>query len=345
MFQHGSQLQQHEAPSSPSGAQHLISAPPHVPALHDMADMPLSLPDLAAYGDQHRHPSHGHVHPASGSLAGTLSAFTAPLFGVSEFLLPTNAVLGSALLTEDHAFGGHMPPVSSPNPLGETGGRGDRSNARLQLPSSHMDAAAASLPSWAHLSSGGVFTGLPSVSAGAAAAAAALSGPVVQLPSPLAVVSSSSLHPLAGTAAERGPAGDLGIGRHPVRQPHGLQGQHWSREASVPKRLLEASGGGNQGSGDGGVRRAASEADLRGTKRQKTAWSGTTLAEGGQQQQQQQSRQQHNGSNAAASLPRRRPPLRSANVDARAPPDADSGTDTDDDEDLLQRTVPSHHTH
>jgi hypothetical protein len=111
--------------------------------------------------------------------------------------------------------------------------------------------------------------------------------------------------------------------------------QHQGQESQEGSRLLEASTDGSDGGGS--VDRAASETHLRSPKRPKTAWPRESQAEGRQKPQQQQGRQQHDSGVRAASLPRSRPPLQSANVDARAPQDADSGTDTDDDDDLLER--------
>ena len=330
MFQPSGQpqpaLQEHDAPTSPSSARHLISAPPHAPALHHLADVPLALPGLAAYGDQAR----AHLQHTAGSLTGTISSLTPPLYGVSEYLLPTNAMLTSALPAEDHPFGGLLPSVSSPSPLSEPGSGQDPAGSQLPLSGSYVGAAGASLPSWAHLSNGAVFMGLPSVSAGAAASAAALSGPVVQLP--LAIRSSSSVHPFGEAAASP----ELPEGFHtPVArgavpgQPQGTPGQNHGQELPTHSRLLEASSGASRLGG--AADRTASEAQLRGPKRQK-AWSGTSHTE-----REQQQRQHHDGSIRDASPHRSRPPLRGANVEARAPPDADSGTDTDGDDDLLER--------
>ena len=101
---------QQEPPSSPSSAKHLISAPPHAPALHHLSDVPLSLPDLAPYSEPHGLQA-GHLLP------DTFNALTVPLYGgaPSDLFLPGSTTLASRLPTDDHLFTGLLPPVSGLN--------------------------------------------------------------------------------------------------------------------------------------------------------------------------------------------------------------------------------------
>ncbi len=219
---------QQEPPSSPSSAKHLISAPLHASALHHLVDMPLSLPDLAPYSEQHGLQA-GHLLPE------TFSALTAPLFGgaPSDLFLPSSATPASRLPTEDHLFSGLLPTAFSLNPT----------NAQLGKTS----------------------------------------------PGP---------------------------------------GQQQTGEQPLGTRLPEASPDSNQ---DG----PSHKAPVRNSKRHRDAWEGLLPGQA-HADQQQRGEHQHSVANSP-SKPPRRPPLRSANVTARAPQDADSGTDTDGDDDVLQR--------
>ena len=215
---------QQEPPSSPSSAKHLISAPPHALALHHLVDMPLSLPDLAPYSDQHGLGS-SHLLPE------TFSALTAPLFGgaPSDLFLPSSTTPASRLPTEDHLFAGLLPPAFSLN---------------------HTDA-------------------------------------------------------------------------QPGKTQQGVSGQ------PPGSRPLEAAPDSKQD-------RPSHKAPVRDAKRHRDAWEGLLP---GQTHTAQQHRGEHQRrvADSPSKPPARRPPLRGANVTARAPQDADSGTDTDGDDDVLQR--------